>query len=152
MKTRSMLLGLGLLGLSTLATAADYDIVGKWRNIDDTTGFSKGIVEITKDANGVYSGRIIEVIPRPGYTPKTHCDKCTGKLKNHPVLGFPAITGIKKSPNRANTFDGGHVTDPLNGKTYKASIRVVTGGKRIHLRGYVGVEALGRSQIWIKHE
>lgn len=150
MKVFSTLLGAGLLAVSSFSFA-DADIVGKWRNIDDATGFSKGIVEITKDANGVYSGKIVEIIPRPGYTPKTHCDKCTGKLKNHPVLGFPAITGIKKSATRPNTFDGGHVVDPINGKVYKASIRVNSAGTRITLRGYVGVEALGRSQIWLKH-
>lgn len=147
---RSSLFALGLLGLTHTAVASGPDIVGQWRNIDDQTGFSKAIIEITKDSNGVYTGRIVKVLPRPGYTPQTHCTKCTGKLANHPIINFPVVQNLRKSTTRPNVYDGGIGIDPLNGKSYKGSVRINESGNRLTLRGYIGVEALGRSQIWIR--
>ncbi|KAA8731868.1 DUF2147 domain-containing protein [Acinetobacter qingfengensis] len=129
---------------------ANIDISGKWRTIDDKTGFSKGIVEIRKEANNTYSGKIIEVIPRPGYTPKTICDQCTGHLKNKPILGLTILQDMKASAKNPSEYAGGTILDPLSGKLYKSTLRVNPNGTRITMRGYVGVEAIGRSQTWIK--
>lgn len=147
---RSSLFALSLFGFAHTAMANSPDIVGQWRNIDDKTGFSKAIIEITKDNNGIYTGRIVKVLPRPGYTPQTHCTQCTGRLANHPIVGFPVVQNLRKSATRPNVFDGGIGIDPLNGKTYKGSVRINESGNRLTLRGYIGVEALGRSQIWIR--
>ncbi len=57
-----------LLGINTATFAAD--ITGLWQTIDDKTGAPKAQVEIRKEANGTYAGKIIKVTPRPGYTPK----------------------------------------------------------------------------------
>lgn len=147
----ALLLGSLTLGIGS-AFAANDDIVGKWRSIDDKTGFSKGIVEISKDSNGVYSGKIIEVVPRPGYTPKSVCNKCTGELKNKPILGLQVLSNMKQSANNKSEFSGGTILDPLNGKFYKSKIRLSSNGSRITMRGYVGVEVVGRSQTWIRQE
>ena len=137
---------------SSLLWANYDDITGQWRTIDDKTGFSKGIVEISKDSNGVYSGKIIEVVPRPGYTPKSVCNKCTGELKNKPILGLQVLSNMKQSANNKSGVSGGTVLDPLNGKFYKSKIRLSSNGSRITMRGYVGVEVVGRSQTWIRQE
>ena len=63
-----------LSGLSSLVFA--QDISGIWQNIDDKTGSSKALIEIRKDSNGAYIGKIIKVTPRPGYTPKETCVNC----------------------------------------------------------------------------
>lgn len=144
-----LVLGLSMFSPMTIANS-EPDIVGKWRNIDDKTGFSKAIIEISKDKHGVYTGRIVKVLPRPGYTPQTHCTKCVGPLANHPIIGFPVVQHLKKSISRNQVYEGGIGIDPLNGKIYKGTVRINNTGDRLLLRGYIGVEALGRSQIWIR--
>ncbi len=42
--------------------------------------------------------------------------------------------------------------DPLAGKIYDAKVRLAANGKRLTLRGYIGVSALGRSQTWIRQD
>ncbi|OUY08399.1 DUF2147 domain-containing protein [Acinetobacter populi] len=152
MKLFKNILLLGSLLMMSGHLFAAEDITGKWRSIDDKTGFSKGIIEITKDASGVYTGKIIEVIPRPGYTPKIVCDQCTGTLKNKPILGLQILNNMKKSAKNDLEYEGGTILDPLNGKVYKSKIKLNSTGTRITMRGYVGVEVVGRSQTWIRQD
>lgn len=138
--------------MASASVFATADIQGTWRTIDDKTGFSKGIVEITKSGDGTYSGKIIEVIPRPGYTPKTTCDKCSGALKNKPILGMTVLSGMKQSSKNEREFTGGRILDPLTGKSYKSKMKLNSSGSRLNMRGYVGVEVVGRSQTWIRQD
>lgn len=131
---------------------ANNDLVGKWKNIDDKTGFSKAIIEISKSDSGIYTGKIIEVTPRPGYTPQERCTKCLGENKNKPIIGLQILNDIKRSPNKTNEFGSGTILDPLNGNKYKTTLRLNSTGNRLSLRGFVGVEALGRSQTWIRSD
>lgn len=138
--------------MASASVFATADIQGTWRSIDDKTGFSKGIIEITKADDGSYSGKIIEVIPRPGYTPKTTCDKCSGALKNKPILGMTVLSGMKQSSKNEREFTGGRILDPLTGKSYKSKMKLNNSGSRLNMRGYVGVEVVGRSQTWIRQD
>lgn len=138
--------------MASASVFATADIEGTWRSIDDKTGFSKGIIEITKADDGSYSGKIIEVIPRPGYTPKTTCDKCSGALKNKPILGMTVLSGMKQSSKNEREFTGGRILDPLTGKSYKSKMKLNNSGSRLNMRGYVGVEVVGRSQTWIRQD
>lgn len=141
----------GALMTASLSVFANpSDITGKWRSIDDKTGFSKGIVEITKNSQNIYTGKIVEIIPRPDYTPKSVCDKCSGSLKNAPIVGLTVLSNMKRSESNPNEFEGGTILDPLNGKEYKSKIKLNASGTRINLRGYIGVEIVGRSQTWIR--
>lgn len=138
--------------MASASVFATADIQGTWRSIDDKTGFSKGIIEITKADDGSYTGKIIEVIPRPGYTPKTTCDKCSGALKNKPILGMTVLSGMKQSSKNEREFTGGRILDPLTGKSYKSKMKLNNSGSRLNMRGYVGVEVVGRSQTWIRQD
>uniref|UniRef100_UPI00125070A2 DUF2147 domain-containing protein n=1 Tax=Acinetobacter ursingii TaxID=108980 RepID=UPI00125070A2 len=82
-----------LSGLSSLVFA--QDISGIWQNIDDKTGSSKALIEIRKDSNGAYIGKIIKVTPRPGYTPKETCVNCPPPYTNKPILGLDVLTGLQ---------------------------------------------------------
>ena len=139
------------LALSSFAFAADNDdITGQWRTIDDKTGFSKGIVEITKNSKGIYTGKIIAIIPRPGYTPKTHCQKCPSPYTNQPILGLEVLHNMRaaKTPKE---YEGGTILDPLSGKVYKSKVKLNATGSRLTMRGFVGFELIGRSQTWMRH-
>lgn len=147
MKKMKLALLTGLV-LSTSSLFAADDIAGTWRTIDDKTGFSKALIEIKKSDNGVYQGKIIKILPRPGYTPKTHCQDCPAPYKGAPILGLTVLDGMKQK--NATEYEGGTILDPLSGKVYKSKIKVSNNGKRLRMRGYVGVEVFGRSQTWIR--
>ena len=134
--------------LSSLAFA--NDITGLWKNIDDKTGSSKAVLEIRQENNGTYTAKIVKVTPRPGYTPKEYCIDCPPPYTNNPILGLDILTGLKYDGD--NNFVNAKVLDPLSGKMYSGKAKLSPNGKRLTLRGYVGISALGRSQTWIKNE
>jgi uncharacterized protein (DUF2147 family) len=137
------------LALSNYALADNLS--GTWQQIDDKTGSPKAIIEIRKETDNSYSGKIVKVTPRPGYTPQKSCNKCPAPYTNQPILGMDVITGLKHIEG-TSSYEKGRVIDPLAGKIYDARVRLNSNGKRLTLRGYVGVSALGRSQTWIRQE
>ncbi|MFB0982629.1 MAG: DUF2147 domain-containing protein, partial [Acinetobacter towneri] len=58
--------------------------------------------------------------------------------------------GLKYTGN--SNFTGGKIIDPLSGNIYSTKAKLSNNGKRLTMRGYVGVSALGRSQTWIKSD
>ncbi|ENU98073.1 MULTISPECIES: DUF2147 domain-containing protein [Acinetobacter] len=144
---------LGLMLIATFMTGTIYaqDLTGTWQQIDDKTGSPKALIEIRQDSNGTYAGKIVKVTPRPGYTPQKTCNKCPAPYTNQPILGMDVLTGLKQVGDSVN-YEKGRVIDPLAGKIYDAKVRLSSNGKRLTLRGYVGVSALGRSQTWIRQE
>lgn len=137
--------------LSALSHAAfAEDITGLWKNIDDKTGSSKAVLEIRQAANGTYNGRIVKVTPRPGYTPKETCVNCPAPYTDKPIVGLEVLTGLKHTDDE--NYTGGRLLDPLSGKVYSTKAKLSANGKRLQLRGYVGVSALGRNQTWIRQE
>ena len=92
------------------------DITGTWQSIDDKTGSPKALIEITKAENGTFTGKIIKVTPRPGYTPKTMCVNCPAPYTNQPILGMDILKGLKHTGG--TNFSGGKIIDPLNGNIY----------------------------------
>ena len=127
------------------------DITGTWQQIDDKTGAAKAIITIEKESNNTFTGKIIKITPRPGYTPQRTCNKCPAPYTNQPILGMDVLTGLKHVEG-TNNYEKGRVIDPLAGKIYDARVRLNANGKRLTLRGYVGVSALGRSQTWIRQD
>jgi len=47
---------------------------------------------------------------------------------------------------------GGTILTPVNGKTYKCKIAVEDGGKKLKVRGYIGMSLQGRTQRWGRAE
>ncbi len=79
------------------------------------------------------------------------CSNCPGNLKNKPFIGLPFIWGFKQDAKNPREFNQGHVLDPIGGKVYKGKARLSANGKRLTLRGYVGVSVIGRSVTWVKY-
>ena len=126
------------------------EITGTWIQIDDKTGSPKALIEIKKQTNGSYSGKIIKVTPRPGYTPRETCFKCPPPYTDQPILGLEIFQSLQHIDG--NNYANGRVLDPLTGKIYGLKGRISPNGKRLILRGYVGISALGRTQTWIKND
>lgn len=122
--------------------------VGLWKTIDDATGKPKSLVRIT-ETNGELSGKIEKLFREPNEDQNPMCDKCEGAMKAQPILGMTILTGLKKD---GDSWTGGHVIDPKNGKTYNAKVTPIDGGKKLEMRGYMGVPMLGRTQTWIREQ
>ena len=150
---------IALQGLTTAAmlAAASFSfantdpLVGKWKTIDDKSGYSRADVHISKKPDGTYEGIIVETRNVPGSEKMGICRNCPGELKNRPFIGLPFIWGFKADPNNPREFIQGSVLDPVSGKIYKGKARLNNTGKRLTLRGYVGVSVIGRSVTWVKY-
>lgn len=131
--------------VSTLALASDPLHGSKWKTIDDETKKPLSIVQFKESTPGVFSAKIIDVLEG---TEGKKCTQCKGKFYNKPLQGVQIVSGLKKAGN--NSYDGGKITDPKNGKTYSFNAKLSEDGKILNGRGYIGVSALGRSQTWIR--
>ena len=134
--------------LPLTANANEATPVGLWRTIDDKTGKEKSLVRIT-EVNGELRGTIEKLIREPNEDQNPVCDKCSGDKKNKPVLGMMIMTGLKRD---GKEWTGGEILDPNNGKTYKCKMSLDDGGKKLNVRGFIGVSLLGRTQVWIREE
>jgi uncharacterized protein (DUF2147 family) len=142
---KKIALVLGLLGLTTLANAADPLDGTVWKTIDDKTKQPKAIVKFTEQKNGTLSANIQGVLT-PGE--EKACTKCEGPYHNKSLKGLKIVHGLK---NVGGTrYEGGSILDPQSGKTYKLKGQIGSGGKTLELRGFIGVAALGRNQTWIR--
>ena len=53
-------------------------------------------------------------------------------------------------PDGGGVWGGGAILDPAKGKTYRSKATLLEGGDKLEMRDYIGIEALGRSQTWIR--
>jgi uncharacterized protein (DUF2147 family) len=143
------------LGLATLtllfassALAQEASPVGRWTTIDDETKKPKSVIAIYEE-NGKLFGKIEKLFLEPNEAPNPVCDKCEGALKNQPILGMVILRDLKKDDDE---WSGGKILDPGNGKTYKCKIAVEDGGKKLKVRGYIGLSLIGRTQTWVRAE
>ena len=59
------------------------------------------------------------------------------------------LWGLKKDDNE---WSGGQILDPSKGKIYKVTLKLVDGGKKLDVHGYIGISLIGRSQEWVRDE
>ena len=141
-------LGLGLSANLALAQAATTP-TGVWKTIDDETKQERSTVRIS-EVGGVLTGKIEKITDPTKQTAK--CDECADERKGQPILGLTILRNVKKNGNDAELWDGGDILDPGNGKVYRVRLRPIDGGKKLEVRGFVGMPLLGRTQTWIRVE
>ena len=120
--------------------------VGLWKTIDDDGKTEKSLVRIT-DGGGTLIGRIEKIFDAAKQDSK--CDKCTDERKDKPVLGMTILRDLKLDDDK-EAWSGGEILDPNNGKTYKARLKPIDGGKQLQMRGYIG--PFFRTQVWQRVE
>ncbi|MEJ7806915.1 MAG: DUF2147 domain-containing protein [Telluria sp.] len=136
------------LAAAAPAWAEEASPVGLWKNIDDVTGKPKALIRITEN-KGEVRGQIEKLFLAAGENPNPRCDKCQGANKDQPVLGMVFMSGLRKN---GDAYSGGEILDPDSGKVYRSKLMLVDGGKKINVRGYVGVPMFGRSQTWVRQD
>jgi len=133
---------------ASAAWAQNASPVGLWKTIDDETGKPKSLVRIT-DNGGELRGKIEKLFRDAGEDQNPKCDKCEDARKDQPIVGMTIISGMKKD---GDEYNGGQILDPANGKVYKSKMSLNDGGKKLDVRGYIGVPMLGRTQTWVRAE
>ncbi|MDR3763002.1 MAG: DUF2147 domain-containing protein [Acidobacteriota bacterium] len=116
--------------------------VGHWQVINNE-GKPWGKVD-TYLVDGKLYGKVTEL--RPGRQPNDMCEKCSGELKNKPLMGLVIIRNFHPG---GDDWVGGTVIDPENGKEYKGKLWSVGDGK-LSMRGYIGISMLGRTENWVR--
>ncbi len=133
--------------LASMSAMAAVNPVGLWKTIDDNTGKVRSIVRITQ-SNGEYKGTIEKLFRAPDQDQNPKCDKCTDARKDKPIIGMTILTGLRADGD--DEFAGGQIVDPENGKVYSSKLTVDEDGKKLELRGFIGVSLIGRSQTWVR--
>lgn len=142
----SRLLGLVVLLLASTAFASEAGVVGRWTTIDDETGKPKSVIVISEE-NGKLVGTIEKLYRGPDEEQDPVCDKCSGDLANKKIIGMTILRDLKKD---GDEWSGGTILDPKNGKTYSCKVALDDGGKKLKVRGFLGISLLGRTQYWVR--
>lgn len=137
---------LAMIGMSTFASAT---IEGFWRSVDDRTGELLSIVEIRKDPRGLYTGKIVHRFSNQGGVVLTHCAKCPAPYTNKPIVGLDILLDFDEEKNKAGHYTG-RVLEAKSGNIYQGKARITADGSQLHMRGYMGVSMLGRTQVWLR--
>lgn len=151
---RKLPIGLIAYILSISIVYAGDEIIGQWKTIDDKSGVVRAIVQIYKNSDESYAGKIEKIYPQlDGSIPYSEtCFKCKGKLKDTPIIGMQILSGFIKNPKNEAEYINGKIIDPISGEIYKSKIKIAKNYRRLNLRGYIGVSQLGRTQTWIRVE
>jgi len=143
-------LGFALALAASAVSAQATSPVGVWKTIDDATKKEKSLVRIV-ESGGVYSGRVEKIID-PDAPKDAVCKDCTDDRKDKPILGMTIIRNMKQSADDKAVYDGGEILDPKDGKVYKSKLKLIEGGSKLDVRGYVGVSLFGKTQTWLRAE
>jgi uncharacterized protein (DUF2147 family) len=117
---------------------------GFWQQADDD-GFVGGWFFFI-ERNGLYEGRLVKMFKKPGApTYSNACQKCEGDQKDAPMLGLTIVKGMKRDGRK---YDEGSILDPRDGTIYHAQMELSPDGKKLSVRGYLGIPLLGQTQVW----
>lgn len=137
-----------ILSATPLAQAEAQTPAGLWKTFGDHGGEAESLVRII-EVNGEFEGRVQVVFSPLSTMPNPHCDRCSGELKDKPVVGMKILKGLRRD---GEVYSGGEILDPDDGKVYKCRLRLTDGGRKLEVRGYIGISLFGRSQSWLRQE
>ena len=130
------------------ADAADQ-AVGYWKSVSDVKGEEGKVTALWKfsvDARGQLQAAIAWV---PGKNADSIYVSTKPEYNGLPVKGTFWLKGLQRSG--ADSWKNGTIVDISNPKSevYGCEVKVVEGGRKLEMRGYMGISLLGRTQTWI---
>jgi uncharacterized protein (DUF2147 family) len=133
--------------LLTLAQDAEADrLLGVW---EPSNG--KARVKVEKIGNKYYGKIVWLKEPNDPATnlPKVDKNNPDESVRNVPLKGYRMLKDFTFAGK--DEWSNGTIYDPENGSTYKCIIKM-TDSNTLDIRGYIGVEALGRTDVWKRLE
>lgn len=117
-------------------------LVGVWE-----PSHGKAKVKIDKIGDKYYGKIVWLKIPNDEETGKPKVDKNNPdeKLRSTPLRGYRILKDF--SYTGKDEWADGTIYDPENGNTYSCTIKM-TDENTLDIRGYIGISALGRTDIW----
>ena len=109
-------------------------------------GEAEGLVRIVEVA-GELRGTVEKVYSPPAPNANPLCLDCTGERKGKPVIGMQIVSGLRWD---GAEYSGGEILDPNNGSSYRCLMRLVDDGRKLEVRGYIGLSLFGRTQVWLR--
>ena len=136
----------GVILLAALRAGAESSTpVGLWQTVNEK-GEPEGLVRIVEVA-GELRGTVEKVYSPPAPNANPLCLDCTGARKGQPVIGMQILSGLRRD---GEEYSGGEILDPNNGKSYRCLMRLADGGRKLEVRGYIGISLFGRTQVWLR--
>ena len=65
------------------------------------------------------------------------------------IVGLEILRGLRQLDEEGRQWAGGTIYDPTGGRTYSCNARL-DGDDRLYLRGYFGIQLLGRTTSWTR--
>ncbi len=115
--------------------------VGLWSPLD-RSGKPRGLIAIYEN-HGLYYGRIEPLAPTDDRSAR--CTHCSGSRRNQPMDGLLLMRHLRYQNGE---YVGGDILDPRTGRIYGCELRLIDGGRKLVMRGYLGIPLLGRSEVW----
>ena len=124
--------------------AAEPTAAGLWEQVDENSGKAESWFKII-ERNSVFEGTLVKIFFKPGEDENWVCSKCEGAEKGAPVLGLTLIKGMQRN---GTSYENGTIMDPRDGSVYRALMQLSPDGRKLEVRGYLGISLFGRSQVW----
>lgn len=143
-----LIAGILISSLTFFASAQSVqsdDIAGLWE-----TGSGKARVNIIKSGNYFY-GRIVwlkEPLNEEG-KPKVDKNNPDETKRSTPLLGYRMLSSFEYKGD--NLWEDGTIYDPESGSTYSCKI-TMDDKNTMNIRGFVGIAAFGRTDVWKRLE
>ena len=145
--TKTLLLALFSLILSSCSSPAPQGIEGLWKSRDQHTDKPRSLVAIYKYKD-MYYGRMIATYDENGQIKDTILEKkekSTGVVGNPPYCGMDFVYDVAQEENNPSKYKG-KIIDPEKGKVYNAEFWL--SGNDLIVRGEVWI--FGENIPWHK--
>ncbi len=118
---------------------------GLWKTLDDK-GKPTGYVRIN-EAQGIYTGVIEKGLENEKQ--EEFCTACKDERKDQKLIGMMMMKNVKA---KGDAYEGTEILDPFSGNTYRVKLTLKEAGKKLEVRGFIGLSLFGRTQIWQRAE
>jgi len=123
--------------------AAEPSVNGLWEQVGDDGQVGGWFMFFERD--GHYDGALVRAFSKPGEPQYEVCSECKGDQKNAPMMGLLIVRDMQR---RGLTYENGTILDPRDGSVYKAKMELSPDGQKLTVRGFLGIELFGQSQVW----
>jgi uncharacterized protein (DUF2147 family) len=138
-----------VLATASVLAFAQATPVGLWKTIDDETHTEKSYVRISDAGGGRLIGKVEKIID-----PAKANAKCTAcpedDQKDQPIVGLTLFKDAKQDAEEPALWGDTKILKPEDGKHYTLKLKVIDGGKKLMVRGYIG--PFYKTQEWIRLE